>query len=257
MKCPNCGNDCADEARFCTECGCRFQDSANAPDAAAEQPKKPSEEPERSAVPTRPAPEAPRRADRPRNTHKNKKLLFAVAAAAVLIVIIAAAVTVGAMRKVSGYTVEVKTRYATPEPHLLVDNRGMCYDLSEYDVSTYSLFTSLDGETAAVLGKKLETSSDELFNEFIEMTAAVSLTDNVKAVKLVSQPERSDVLYKTYTGVTIEIPDANDGGKEKAVAAFKAYNDSANDYYKSFDRITAIKMKTGEIVVEWTENLYD
>ena len=47
------------------------------------------------------------------------------------------------------------------------------------------------------------------------------------------------------------------GGKEKAVAAFKAYNDSANDYYKSFDRITAIKMKTGEIVVEWTENLYD
>ena len=58
------------------------------------------------------------------------------------------------MRKVSGYTVEVKTRYATPEPHLLVDNRGMCYDLSEYDVSTYSLFTSLDGETAAVLGKK-------------------------------------------------------------------------------------------------------
>lgn len=109
----------------------------------------------------------------------------------------------------------------------------------------------------AVLGKKLETSSDELFNEFIEMTAAVSLTDNVKAVRLVSQPERSDVLYKTYTGVTIEIPDANDGGKEKAVAAFKAYNDSANDYYKSFDRITAIKTKTGEIVVEWTENLYD
>ncbi len=154
MKCPNCGNDCADGARFCTECGCRFQDSANAPEATAEQPKKQPEEQERSAVPARPASEAPRRADRPRNTKKNKKLLFAVAAAAVLIVIIAAAVAVGAMRKVSGYTVEVKTRYATPEPHLLVDDRGMCYDLSEYDVSTYSLFTSLDGKTAAVLGKK-------------------------------------------------------------------------------------------------------
>ena len=107
--------------------------------------------------------------------------------------------------------------------------------------------------SSVTAGQPLSTDCGELFDAFLAMTKAVSLSDNVKKATLLVMPERKDVLYETYTGVTVEIPDACDSGVEKAEAAFKAYNESADDYYKSFDKITVTKKSDGEMQVTWTD----
>lgn len=105
----------------------------------------------------------------------------------------------------------------------------------------------------AVPGKVLGTSDDALFGLFLETAKAADLTDNIKSVTVLSETERKDFRFYTYTGVMIEIPDADEQGKEKTLAAFAAYNDSADDYYKSFDTITVVKLVSGEFKIEWTE----
>ena len=107
--------------------------------------------------------------------------------------------------------------------------------------------------SSVTAGQPLSTDCGELFDAFLAMTKAVSLSDNVKKATLLVMPGRKDVLYETYTGVTVEIPDACDSGVEKAEAAFKAYNESADDYYKSFDKITVTKKSDGEMQVTWTD----
>lgn len=106
--------------------------------------------------------------------------------------------------------------------------------------------------TEEVLGKKLSTTANEIFDIFLNMTESISLTDNVKNMTVVSEPEKNDVIYETYTGVKIEIWDIENLGNEKAIAAFKSYNEVADDYYKSFDKII-VSVVNGEIDVKWTE----
>lgn len=103
-----------------------------------------------------------------------------------------------------------------------------------------------------VLGQVIGMDDSDLFNIFLETAKQVDLNDNIKSVTISSATERKDIQFVTYTGVTIEIPDANDNGLEKTLVAFNAYNESADDYYKSFDTITAIKKSNGEYNIVWT-----
>lgn len=59
MKCPNCGNELSDTAKFCTSCGTSIPEAAPAAEAQpAAEPEAPAAEPEAAPAPEAPAPEA-------------------------------------------------------------------------------------------------------------------------------------------------------------------------------------------------------
>lgn len=138
----------------------------------------------------------------------------------------------------------------------VLDEDGVLLSIEDYREESRELITlRTEGISVkeAVPGKVLGTSDDAFFGLFLETAKAAELTDNIKSVTVLSETERKDFRFYTYTGVMIEIPDADDQGKEKTLAAFAAYNDSTDDYYKSFDKITAVKLVSGEFKIEWTE----
>ena len=60
MKCPNCGNELSDTAKFCTSCGTSIPEAAPAAEAQpAVEPEAPAAEPEAAPAPEAPAAEAP------------------------------------------------------------------------------------------------------------------------------------------------------------------------------------------------------
>lgn len=138
----------------------------------------------------------------------------------------------------------------------LLNEEGILLSIEEERAESRELITlKFDGIDikSETLGKRLVTDDEELFDVFLKTAEAVELTDNIKSVTVLSKTERRDFLIETYTGVTIEIPDADDCGMEKTLAAFSAYNESTEDYYKAFCTITVVKTQSGEIDVQWTE----
>ncbi len=157
MKCQKCGNDCAEGALFCTECGARFDSAANPAGevSAAENPTQKPEGSDRAPVPSRKVKKKERRAS-PYvfGTVTRKTLIIAATAVvALLLVAVLGILLVNRINSRSGYTVDVKTRFSTPTPSTLADDHGRLYDLAEYNITSYNIYTSLDGETAAILGR--------------------------------------------------------------------------------------------------------
>ena len=155
MKCQNCGNECADSACFCTECGTRFESVSE--NKVAEKPAAPVNDTSRPEQPARPAVDAKgsKRWHGVNVFGTVTKRTLIVAASTVLVLLLAAVLLlalVNHFRTSSGYTTEVSTRYAAPTPSTLADSEGRIYDLSEYGVVSYEIYTSLDGRTAAILG---------------------------------------------------------------------------------------------------------
>lgn len=221
MKCPNCGNESNAGTRFCTECGYKFPDLTL---AAEKEPPKTTQDPAPSRAPAdgaarpRPARPAPQKS-------RNKKLIcIAACAVAALIVIIAAITVIASLGNNSGYTTEIKTRYGSPDAHFLADSHGRCYDLSEYEITSYKVYPSLDGGTAAVLGKKQSSDkygvlllvSDERLSKIADDVYDCAISDNGASVAYATAGEDTGYLYlynvKKQTAVTVSggIPYAND-----------------------------------------------
>lgn len=148
-------------------------------------------------------------------------------------------------------------RFAYGEKIYVLDEDGVLLSEESDRAESRNLITlRTEGVTVteAIPGRVLATDDDKFMKLFLETAKAVDLTDNIKSVTLLSETERKDFRFYTYTGVMIEIPDADDRGKEKTLAAFAAYNESADDYYKSFDTITVVIIN-GELKIEWTSGL--
>ncbi len=113
-----------------------------------------------------------------------------------------------------------------------------------------------DGVTIekATLGKKIETSCQDLILSMYEMVEAVNLTDCIKSIK-VSNPniEFKDIFLQTYTGVNIEIYKANERGVDKILAAFNEYENNTTDYQKLNRTISVTLRDDGQIAVTWQE----
>lgn len=109
----------------------------------------------------------------------------------------------------------------------------------------------------ATAGEKLSVDDEETFGIFLETTASVDLTDNVKSVTVLSEPEKRQLLFETYTGVTIEITDASREGKAQAIEAFRAYNENTDDYYKWRGSIKSVLTDEGEIRIVWNKETPD
>lgn len=205
MKCPNCGNECADGARFCTECGYKFPENTT---TAEKEPAKtePREPAAVNPAGARKKPEGDTVRKPPRRTRPvitRGTLIIAACAVAAVIIIIATIAIAAAVGKNSGYTEETVTRYASLEAYLLVDNHGRCYDLSEYEVASFEICTSLNGKTAAVLGKKHPSDKngvlllicDEKLSKIADGVYDCAVSDNGASVAYVTAGDDTGTLY--------------------------------------------------------------
>lgn len=102
----------------------------------------------------------------------------------------------------------------------------------------------------AVLGAKLETSDDALFLSALSMAKIANLSDFIKSVEIISETEKKDVIFYTFTGVKITIIHADERGAEKIEKTLSAFEE-ASDYVKSYSEIIVFVNNQGETVVQW------
>jgi hypothetical protein len=144
---------------------------------------------------------------------------------------------------------------------LVTDQNGFIVDIIESGDEIISnhprsiIIAEFEGVevVSSEIGTRIKTNHDELLNTFFEMSKEVGLYDCIKSVKIVVAPEKRDVYFSTYTGVTISITQADVRGIEKAIVGFDAYNNKTDDYYKIFDRIEVVLKDDGTILPVWTE----
>lgn len=110
---------------------------------------------------------------------------------------------------------------------------------------------------SASAGKKLLTSGDDLLYGAFEMAKSVRLGDCIKSVSLTKAPERNLAVFQTYSGVKINVEDANIRGTDKIKAAFAEYDLLDNDYQKLNDDIAVVLLSDGTIRVAWTSRSED
>lgn len=108
------------------------------------------------------------------------------------------------------------------------------------------------------VGEKIQTSDDALFYSVLKTLQALKLNDSVKQVEIAKSEygDFRDAVFKTYTGVTINVWNVDDDGENKIEAAFSCY-ESESDYKKTAYFINAYKKSDGNIVAEWTSHSGD
>jgi len=156
--------------------------------------------------------------------------------------------------------VEVRERrgvfaIATEGGVVLVDENGICIkNISEEQIDRDVVSIDLDGINVvkSQLGYKLETSDDEFVYSVFDMAKAINLTDCIESISVVSATMKKDAIFNTYSGVSIEVVDAVNDGVDKIVNAYNVYDTQADDYQKTFDKISVYKEDGGQIRVIWT-----
>lgn len=144
------------------------------------------------------------------------------------------------------------TAYVTDENGLLLKKTPVSTLTEDRNVIRVNL-TGITVVTAS-LGEKLLTSGDELLYGAFEMAKAVRLGDCIKSVSLTKAPERNLAVFQTYSGVKINVEDANIRGTDKIKAAFSAYDLLDNDYLKLNKVIEVVLDKeNGSVIVTWTD----
>ncbi len=138
---------------------------------------------------------------------------------------------------------------------VLVDEEGICIKkITEELIDRNVVEVVFDGidVTKSQLGYKLETSDDQFVYAVFDMAKAINLTDCIESISVVSATLKKDAVFKTYSGVSIEVVNAVDDGIDKIVEAYKVYDEQADDYQKTFDKITVYKDANGKICPVWT-----
>lgn len=106
-------------------------------------------------------------------------------------------------------------------------------------------------------GKPIKTSADNLVYTAFIMAQSVNLTDCIKNILVIDQPEREDVIISTYSGVDIVIIKALEKGKEKIQEAFLAYDNIENDYLKLSKNIEVVwGEQENKPIVTWTDKSF-
>ena len=110
---------------------------------------------------------------------------------------------------------------------------------------------------SGAVGTKIKTSDDELFYSVLMSSQALKLNDSVKSVEISDNGHGwRDAIFKTYTGVVINIWDVDDDGEAKIRKAF-SYYETISDYKKTSGIIKTYKVSNpesiddGKIIAEW------
>lgn len=138
---------------------------------------------------------------------------------------------------------------------VLIDEDGMCIrNISEEQIDREVVTINLDGidVVKSQLGYKLETSDDQFVYAVFDMAKEINLTDCIQSISVVSATLKKDAIFNTYSGVSIEVVNAIDDGIAKIVEAYNVYDQFADDYQKSFDKISVYKDVNGNIIPIWT-----
>lgn len=146
-----------------------------------------------------------------------------------------------------------KTYILDSEGHVLSENGQAEFPQNIVPITLGELKIS-----SAILGEKIATTDDELFYSVIKTCKTLNVSDSVETIDLKLTPYESgkyfgDAVFKTYTGVEIEIWRVDDGGEAKIEAAFSKY-EILSDYEKTTGKIKAYKQDNGEIIAEHTEH---
>ena len=138
---------------------------------------------------------------------------------------------------------------------VLIDEDGMCIrNISEEQIDREVVTINLDGidVVKSQLGYKLETSDDQFVYAVFDMAKEINLMDCIQSISVVSATLKKDAIFNTYSGVSIEVVNAIDDGIAKIVEAYNVYDQFADDYQKSFDKISVYKDVNGNIIPIWT-----
>ena len=100
---------------------------------------------------------------------------------------------------------------------------------------------------SAELGKTLNTDKDNLMATLFSMATLMDLTDCIKSITLTCATEVADVLFETYTGVSIRIEKIYEYSTKKTELALEVYDRLITDYQKSYGEIQVFKMDDGRL----------
>ena len=151
------------------------------------------------------------------------------------------------------YLITEETVYVTDKDGVVLNRFGA--ENLEQNLSREIITLSFNGVnfTEQTLGAKIVCDSQELFDLTLNMSKSVDLTDCIKSIRVEKAPEKQDVYFTTYTGVSILVTEALNRGEEKTIAGFNAYNDKTNDYLKTYNNIVVVLKDDGTILPVWTE----
>ncbi|MBE7087577.1 MAG: FtsQ-type POTRA domain-containing protein [Clostridiales bacterium] len=117
--------------------------------------------------------------------------------------------------------------------------------------------------TSLEVGSYIQTENEQTTKTAFKLAETARLTDCVKSMTIKVGAELKEVVFETYTGVSIKIHNVGFKGEEKAEKAIALF-DSLTDYQKTFDNIhvnhyltdgetvDGTIYKNGDVFVEWS-----
>ena len=105
--------------------------------------------------------------------------------------------------------------------------------------------------TSVQPGQTIKTDKDKLMSIVFDMAKSVNLTDCIESIVIEEAYGEYDVVFNAYTGVQIRIRKALIQGKQKAINAFKAYDEKLTDYQKNSGEILSILLDDGNLRVNY------
>lgn len=133
----------------------------------------------------------------------------------------------------------------------LTEERKNSADFNPRDFITLKLDGNISVK-ALTVGDILKTDCDDTLATAFVLAKEARLTDCIKDMTVRVGVELKDVVFVTYTGVSIEIQNLNVKGVEKARKAVTLYDEEISDYVKTFDKIIAYEDDDNEVEVIWT-----
>ena len=124
------------------------------------------------------------------------------------------------------------------------------------DINDNPLITTKIEVVNAVLGRKLQTTHDQVFYKTLSIAKSVGLFDCIKKIEIeYYSGEQFNVGFETKTGVNLYVDDLLVEGERKGQVCFDVYNQIATDYQKRFGNIEAMFGKgeeQGKLIVVHT-----
>ncbi len=161
-------------------------------------------------------------------------------------------------------TVSIKERKETfavvsgDKTYLLDEEGFVIKSVEEYNANREIVSLNFNGLEilSSNSGHVIKTNDDELLFSVFLMAKKINYYNCISSIEIQKAPEKRVALFKTYTGVIIEVPDAHVRGGEKIDYAFNEYDKCDDDFIKSFKKITVyVDAISGEIKATWTEGV--
>lgn len=152
-------------------------------------------------------------------------------------------------------------RIETADKTYVLDKNGIVLnDTGDAEFPRNVLSVDLGSLTLAnaTVGNRIETSDDSLFYSVLKTAGSLELNDIVKSVEIADNGYGfRDAIFKTYTGVKVNVWNVDDEGEEKIQTAFSYYETLA-DHKKISCEINVYRVENpassdnGRILAEWT-----